>query len=50
MANPPDTMATNEAIKVTKGWKLAMLSKALEMLTMVAESARLWFVIFNLRL
>jgi hypothetical protein len=43
-------MATNEAIKVTKGWKLAMLSKALEMLTMVAESARLWFDIFYLRL
>ena len=43
-------MATNEATKVTKGWKLAMLSKALEILTMVAESARLWFVIFNLRL
>jgi hypothetical protein len=49
MAKIPLIIATNEAIKVTKGWKLAMLS-ALEMLTIVAESARLWFVIFNLRL
>jgi hypothetical protein len=32
-------MATNEAIRVTKGWKLAMLNNALEILTIVAESA-----------
>jgi hypothetical protein len=50
MAKIPLIIATNEAIKVTKGWKLAMLSKALEMLTIVAESARVWFVIFYLRL
>jgi hypothetical protein len=46
MANNPDTMATNEAIKVTNGWKLPILKSALEMLTMVAVSAELWFVIY----
>lgn len=39
MANPPDTMATIEATKVTKGWKFAMLNNALEILIIVAESA-----------
>jgi len=39
MAKIPLIIATTEAIKVTIGWKFAMLTIALEMLTMVAESA-----------
>ena len=43
-------MATKDANKVTNGWKLPMLTKALEMLTMVAVSAELWLDIIYLRL
>ena len=50
MANNPLIMATNDANKVTNGWKLPMLKSALEMLTMVAVSAELWLDIIYLRL
>ena len=50
MAKIPLIIATNEAIKVTNGCMFATDNTALNTLTMVAESARVWFVIFNLRL
>ena len=43
-------MATKDANKVTNGWKLPMLTSALEMLTTVAVSAELWLDIIYLRL
>lgn len=43
-------MATDDASKVTNGWKLPMLTKALEMLKIVAVSAELWLDIIYLRL
>ena len=43
-------MATDDANKVTNGWKLPMLTSALEMLKIVAVSAELWLDIIYLRL